>query len=138
MLSSCCPFQKKHSQQCLPRFPYKSLGSSPLIISQVFHVHSICFNFLHFHRKVKVPLMYQSNRSFNILPPRHLNYWKSFVQIPPSPGRKAVQMPPPAHAFRGGVRAYFLNSGWESSLENYCLHCKNNFNIFTYLKIDIN
>ena len=30
-------------------------------------------------------------------PPGHLNYWKIFVQIPPpSPGRKAVQMPPPS------------------------------------------
>ena len=28
-------------------------------------------------------------------PPGHLNFWKSFVQIPPSPDRKAVQMPPP-------------------------------------------
>ena len=27
--------------------------------------------------------------------PGHLNFWKTFVQIPPSPGRKAVQMPPP-------------------------------------------
>ena len=27
------------------------------------------------------------------LPPRHLNFWKIFVQIPPSRGRKAVQMP---------------------------------------------
>ena len=26
-------------------------------------------------------------------PPRHLNFWKIFVQIPPSRGRKAVQMP---------------------------------------------
>ena len=25
--------------------------------------------------------------------PGHLNFWKSFVQIPPSRGRKAVQMP---------------------------------------------
>ena len=43
-----------------------------------------------------VKLMYQSNRSFNIppgQPPGHLNFWKIFVQIPPSPGRKAVQMP---------------------------------------------
>ena len=24
--------------------------------------------------------------------PRHLNFWKTFVQIPPSRGRKAVQM----------------------------------------------
>ena len=43
-------------------------------------------------------VMYQSNRSFNIhpppgQPPGHLNFWKSFVQIPPSRGRKAVQMP---------------------------------------------
>ena len=42
-------------------------------------------------------IMYQSNRSFNI-PPHgqpfgHLNFWKIFVQIPPSRGRKAVQMP---------------------------------------------
>ena len=28
-------------------------------------------------------------------PPGHLNFWKTFVQIPPSLGRKAVQMPPP-------------------------------------------
>ena len=37
--------------------------------------------------------MYQSNRSFNIppgQPPGHLNFWKIFVQIPPSPGWKAV------------------------------------------------
>ena len=43
-------------------------------------------------------LMYQSNRSFNIPPGQttgHLNFWKIFVQIPPSPGRKAVQMPTP-------------------------------------------
>ena len=36
-------------------------------------------------------IMYQSNRSFNI--PGYLNFWKIFVQIPPSRGRKAVQMP---------------------------------------------
>ena len=36
--------------------------------------------------------MYQSNRSLNILP-GHLNFWKIFVQIPPSRGQKAVQMP---------------------------------------------
>ena len=44
-------------------------------------------------------VMYQSNRSFYIhpgKPPGHLNFWKIFVQIPPSPGRKAVQMPPPS------------------------------------------
>ena len=47
-------------------------------------------------------LMYQSIRSFNIppgQPPGHLNFWKIFVQIPPSPGRKAVQMPPPLGKF---------------------------------------
>ena len=27
------------------------------------------------------------------LPPGHLNFWKIFVQIPPSPGQKVVQMP---------------------------------------------
>ena len=26
-------------------------------------------------------------------PPGHMNFWKIFVQIPPSPGQKAVQMP---------------------------------------------
>ena len=33
-------------------------------------------------------LMYQSNRSLNIpgQPPGHLNFWKIFVQIPPSRG----------------------------------------------------
>ena len=67
-------------------------------------------------RKRKFPLMYQSNRSFNIpphgQPPGHLNFWKIFVQIPPSPGWKAVQMLPPAHAFGGGAGAYFTDSGW--------------------------
>ena len=42
-------------------------------------------------------IMYQSNRSLNIpppgQPPGHLNFWKIFVQIPHSRGRKAVQMP---------------------------------------------
>ena len=28
-------------------------------------------------------------------PPGHLNFWKISVQITPSLGRKAVQMPPP-------------------------------------------
>jgi len=41
-------------------------------------------------------VMYQSNRGLNIppgQPPGHLNFWKIFVQIPPSRGWKAVQMP---------------------------------------------
>ena len=41
-------------------------------------------------------LMYQWNRSFNIppgQPPGICIFCKSFVQIPPSRGRKAVQMP---------------------------------------------
>ena len=41
-------------------------------------------------------VMYQSNRSLSIptgRPPGHLNFWKIFVKIPPSRGRKAVQMP---------------------------------------------
>ena len=40
--------------------------------------------------------MYQSNRSFNIPlnnPPGLYNFWKTGVKIPPSPGRKAVQIP---------------------------------------------
>lgn len=35
--------------------------------------------------------MYQSNRSFNIplgQPPGHLNFWKIFVEIPPSRAKK--------------------------------------------------
>ena len=47
--------KKKHAQQCLPRFLWrgrhfttcKSLGSSPLKMSQAFHDPSICFNFLY-------------------------------------------------------------------------------------------
>ena len=41
-------------------------------------------------------VMYQSNRSFNITPPgnpRAFVFCTIFVQIPPSRGRKAVQMP---------------------------------------------
>ena len=44
----------------------------------------------------EVIIMYQSNRSFNIppgQPPGHLDFLKIFVQIPPSRGQKAVQMP---------------------------------------------
>ena len=63
-------------------------------------------------------------------PSGHLNFWKIIVQIPPSAGRKAVQMPPPSCAFGVGARAYFPNSGWWSSLKNYCLYCKDSFNIY--------
>ena len=38
--------------------------------------------------------------------PGHLNFWKIFVQIPPSP------LPPPARAFGEGAGAYFTDSGW--------------------------
>ena len=38
-------------------------------------------------------------------PPGHFNFWKIFVQILPSPGRKAVQMPPPP----GKLPAYCFN-----------------------------
>ena len=66
------------------------------------------------HRYLKtwkmLGVMYQSNRSLNIPPgnpPGHLNFWKIFVQIAPSQGRKAVhrrsipgdQMPPPPGNF---------------------------------------
>ena len=63
-------------------------------------------------------------------PSVHMNFWKIIVQIPPSAGRKAVQMPPPSCAFGVGARAYFPNSGWWSSLKNYCLYCKDSFNIY--------
>ena len=44
VLSSCCPFEKKHAQQCLPRFLWRgrhigtceSLGSSPVKMSKAF------------------------------------------------------------------------------------------------------
>ena len=38
-------------------------------------------------------------------PPGHLKFWKIFVQIPPSLGRKAVQIPPP----RGKLPDYCFN-----------------------------
>ena len=43
-------------------------------------------------------LMYQPTRSFNIppgQPPGAFEFLENFWKIPPSPGRKAVQMPPP-------------------------------------------
>ena len=60
VLSSSSPFEKKRAQQCLPQFLWrrrhfgmcKSLGSSPVKMSQAFHDPSICFNFLYFPRKV--------------------------------------------------------------------------------------
>ena len=39
--------------------------------------------------------MYRSNRSFNITldnPPGLYSFWKTSVEIPPSPGQKAVQI----------------------------------------------
>ena len=46
-----------------------------------------------------ITIMYQSNRSFNIPPGNPPGIWifvQIFVQIQSSPGRKAVQMPPPS------------------------------------------
>ena len=46
---------------------------------------------------LSVPVMYLSNRSFNIPPratPRAFEFLENYWKIPPSPGRKAVQMPP--------------------------------------------
>ena len=45
--------------------------------------------------------------------PGHLIFWKIFVQIPPSPGRKAVQMPPlpgklPDYCFNFSVASIML------------------------------
>ena len=39
-------------------------------------------------------------------PPGHLNFWKIFVQIPPSSGRKAVQMPHPRENYQITVLAF--------------------------------
>ena len=43
------------------------------------------------------PIMYRSNRSFNMpppgQPPGHLTFLKIVVQIPPYPGQNAVQIP---------------------------------------------
>ena len=44
--------------------------------------------------------------------PRAFEFLEKFCSNPPSPGRKAVQMPPPVRAFEGGARAYFPDSGW--------------------------
>ena len=61
--------------------------------------------------KKNAVLMYQSNRSFGS-PPRHLNFLKIFVQMPPSLGRKAVQMPPlgklPDYCFNFSVASIML------------------------------
>ena len=61
--------------------------------------------------KKNAVLMYQSNRSFGS-PPRHLNFWKIFPQMPPSLGRKAVQMPPlgklPDYCFNFSVASIML------------------------------
>ena len=42
-----------------------------------------------------IPSQIEASTSAPGQPPGHLNFWRIFVQIPPSPGRKAVQMPPP-------------------------------------------
>ena len=46
-----------------------------------------------------VEIMYQSNRSFNI-PPRAFEFLENFCSNTHSPGRKAVQMPPPPRNFQ--------------------------------------
>ena len=65
------------------------------------------FKFLSFLRLLELGAMAWSNGNVPVKsklkhlppgqppPPRHLNLWKISVQIPSSPGRKAVQMSPP-------------------------------------------
>ena len=60
-------------------------------------------------------LTYQSNRSFSI-PPGNLNVWIILVQIPPTLGQKAVQMP--CHRFISGYRM-LLPLG---KLRDYCFN----------------
>ena len=50
---------------------------------------SICDNMIGY-----VPVKSKLQHPPHGQPPGHLNFWKIFVQIIPSPGRKAVQMPP--------------------------------------------
>ena len=59
--------------------------------------------------------MYQSIRSFNIL--GHLNFWKIFVQIPPSSGRKAVQNCPIGSPFQ-----VINNAPTPGNLPDYCFN----------------
>ena len=66
---------------------YYGTYESPIIL--VRHSHKTKHNMI-------TEIMYQSNQSLNIppgQPPGHLNFWRIFVQIPSSRGRKAVQMP---------------------------------------------
>ena len=70
-----------------------SLFSSKQCIIKQLSVH---VGFCDILRLRLITLMYRSNRSLNIPPrqsPGPLNFWKIFVQIPPSRGQKAVQMP---------------------------------------------
>ena len=53
-------------------------------------------------------------------PPGNLNFWKFFVQIPTSPGRKAVQMPPPLEELPG----YCFNFSVASIMLLRCCACK--------------
>ena len=50
--------------------------------------------------------MYQSNRSSSIAP-GHLNFWKIFVQIPPSLDQKAVQISHYRNLFKYPIIASF-------------------------------
>ena len=70
---------------------YINRSGSSLHIDGIYHI-TLCKVFSAFN-----DIMYQSNRSFNIPPPGQppgiCIFCKIFVQIPPSRGRNAVQMP---------------------------------------------
>ena len=63
------------------------------------------------------PLLCTSQIEASTSPPRETPpgvciFGKFLFKSTPFPGRKAVQMPPPARSFGGGAWAYFPDSGW--------------------------
>ena len=88
-------FHESQSQCTKSHFPASKKGKSQL---PFYPFTTLTFTQLDWRLRGSIWnwVMYQSNRSFNISPgqpPGHLNFWKIFVQIPPSRDRKAVQMP---------------------------------------------
>ena len=68
-------------------------------------------------------------------PPRHLNFWKSFLLKSPSPGQKALQMPPPPgklpdYCFNFSAAAIMLLKPCKRALLDNTLTCHEILGIF--------
>ena len=79
--------------------------------------------------------MHQSNRSFNI--PRAFEFLENFCSNSPHPGPKSCSNAPTRTCLRGRSAGLFPEQRLVIEPKKLLFFCKDNFNIFTYLKINI-